>query len=114
MDFPSIAEQAERRYISTGRLPEPVMVQRLLADAHTIDCHSVLRTLVGGVVTLGLADGPDTFPSSAVASSATASLASPPSLASLGVLVGAWSPQVRLAVGVTQFDAAEADARRMT
>ncbi|MCA6116607.1 glutaminase A [Bradyrhizobium sp. WSM 1738] len=34
MDFPSIAEQAERPYISTGHLPEPEMVQKLVSDAH--------------------------------------------------------------------------------
>jgi len=33
MDFPSIAEQAERPYISTGHLPEPETVQRLMSDA---------------------------------------------------------------------------------
>ncbi|WP_407151962.1 glutaminase A [Bradyrhizobium sp. ORS 86] len=31
---PSIAEQAERPYISTGHLPEPEMVQRLVSEAH--------------------------------------------------------------------------------
>jgi hypothetical protein len=44
MDFPSIAEQAERLYISTGHLPEPDIVQRLVSDAHTVDRRSVLRT----------------------------------------------------------------------
>ena len=34
MDFPSIAEQTERPYISTGHLPEPETVQRLVSDAH--------------------------------------------------------------------------------
>jgi glutaminase len=34
VDFPSIAEPAERPYISTGHLPEPGMVQQLVADAH--------------------------------------------------------------------------------
>ena len=34
MDLPSIAEQTERPYISTGHLPEPEMVQRLVSDAH--------------------------------------------------------------------------------
>ena len=34
MDFPSIAEQAERPYISTGHLPEPEMVQKLVSEAH--------------------------------------------------------------------------------
>jgi len=34
MDFPSIAEQSERPYISTGHLPEPEMVQKLVLDAH--------------------------------------------------------------------------------
>jgi len=34
MDFPSIAERTERPYISTGHLPEPEMVQRLVSDAH--------------------------------------------------------------------------------
>jgi glutaminase len=34
MDFPSIAEQTDRPYISTGHLPEPAMVQRLVSDAH--------------------------------------------------------------------------------
>jgi glutaminase len=34
MDFPSIAEQTDRPYISTGHLPEPEMVQRLVSDAH--------------------------------------------------------------------------------
>src|SRR4030095_6966264 len=33
MDFPSIAEQTDRPYISTGHLPEPEMVQRLAAEA---------------------------------------------------------------------------------
>ncbi|WP_249131554.1 MULTISPECIES: glutaminase [unclassified Bradyrhizobium] len=31
---PSIAEQAERPFISTGRLPEPEMVQELVSQAH--------------------------------------------------------------------------------
>ncbi|KRQ12358.1 glutaminase [Bradyrhizobium pachyrhizi] len=31
---PSIAEQAERPYISTGHLPEPEMVQELVSQAH--------------------------------------------------------------------------------
>jgi len=31
---PSIAEQAERPYISTGHLPDPEMVQRLVSEAH--------------------------------------------------------------------------------
>ena len=34
MDFPSIAEQADRPYISTGHLPEPEWVQRLVSEAH--------------------------------------------------------------------------------
>jgi glutaminase len=34
VDFPSIAEPAERPYISTGHLPEPEMVQKLVSDAH--------------------------------------------------------------------------------
>ena len=34
MDLPSIAEQAERPYISTGHLPEAEMVQKLVSDAH--------------------------------------------------------------------------------
>ena len=34
MDSPSISEQAERPYISTGHLPEPEMVQRPVDDAH--------------------------------------------------------------------------------
>ena len=55
MDFPSTAEQAERPYISTGHLPKPAIVQKLASDAHTIDRRSVLRTLVGGAVTVGLA-----------------------------------------------------------
>jgi hypothetical protein len=54
MDFPSIAEQAERPYIPTVRLPEPDIVQRLGSDAHTIDRRRALRTLIGGVVTVGL------------------------------------------------------------
>ena len=33
MDLPS-GEEAERPYISTGHLPEPEMVQRLVSDAH--------------------------------------------------------------------------------
>src|SRR5215207_936314 len=34
MDLPSISEQTDRPYISTGHLPEPDMVQKLVADAH--------------------------------------------------------------------------------
>ena len=34
MDFPSLEDQAERPYISTGHLPEPEMVQKLVSDAH--------------------------------------------------------------------------------
>ena len=34
MDLPSISEQPERPYISTGHLPEPEMVQRLVDEAH--------------------------------------------------------------------------------
>ena len=34
MDFPSTAEQTERPYISTGHLPEPETVQKLVSDAH--------------------------------------------------------------------------------
>jgi hypothetical protein len=34
MDLPSIAEQAERPYISTGHLPEPEAAQKLISDAH--------------------------------------------------------------------------------
>jgi glutaminase len=34
MDSPSITEQAERPYISTGHLPESETVQRLVSDAH--------------------------------------------------------------------------------
>jgi glutaminase len=34
MDLPSIAEQAERRYVSTGHLPEAETVQTLVSDAH--------------------------------------------------------------------------------
>ena len=34
MDSPSITEQAERPYVSTGHLPEPEMVQGLVSDAH--------------------------------------------------------------------------------
>jgi glutaminase len=34
MDLPSGAEETERPYISTGHLPEPEMVQRLVSDAH--------------------------------------------------------------------------------
>ncbi len=33
MDFPSIAEPAERPYISTGHLPKPETVQKLVSDA---------------------------------------------------------------------------------
>jgi glutaminase len=32
--MPSIAEQTERSYISTGHLPEPETVQKLVSDAH--------------------------------------------------------------------------------
>ena len=32
MDFPSIAEQSDRPYISTGHLPEPEMVQWLVSN----------------------------------------------------------------------------------
>jgi hypothetical protein len=79
MDFPSIAEQAERPYISTGHLPEPDIVQRLVSDAHTVDRRGVLRT-------------------------PTAS--SPPSPpASLGLLVAPWPPPFPLAAGVTEFEA---------
>ncbi|MET0677726.1 MAG: glutaminase, partial [Bradyrhizobium sp.] len=35
MDFPSIAEPAERPYVSTGHLPDPEMVQKLVSDAHS-------------------------------------------------------------------------------
>jgi glutaminase len=34
VDLPSIAEQAERPYISTGHLPGPEDVQKLISDAH--------------------------------------------------------------------------------
>jgi len=34
MDLPSISEQADHPYVSTGHLPEPEMVQRLVSDAH--------------------------------------------------------------------------------
>src|SRR6185295_10276311 len=34
MDFPSTVEQTDRPYISTGHLPEPEMVQRLVSDAY--------------------------------------------------------------------------------
>lgn len=34
MDLPSIAEQAERPYVSTGHLPEAGTVQTLVSDAH--------------------------------------------------------------------------------
>jgi glutaminase len=34
MDSPSITEQAERPYISTGHLPEAETVQQLVSDAH--------------------------------------------------------------------------------
>src|SRR5580704_1708716 len=34
MDSPSITEQAERPYISTGHLPEAETVQNLVSDAH--------------------------------------------------------------------------------
>jgi len=33
MDSPSITEQAERPYISTGHLPDPETVQELVSDA---------------------------------------------------------------------------------
>ena len=33
MDSPSITEQAERPYISTGHLPEPETVQQLVSEA---------------------------------------------------------------------------------
>jgi glutaminase len=33
MDSPSIAEQAERPYVSTGHLPGPEMVQQLVSEA---------------------------------------------------------------------------------
>jgi len=35
VDFPSIAEPAERPYVSTGHLPDPEMVQKLVSDAHS-------------------------------------------------------------------------------
>jgi glutaminase len=34
MDFPSIAEQTEPPYISTGHLPEPELVRKRVSDAH--------------------------------------------------------------------------------
>jgi glutaminase len=34
MDLPSISEQADHLYVSTGHLPKPEMVQRLVSDAH--------------------------------------------------------------------------------
>src|SRR3981189_1994803 len=34
MDFPSLAEQTERPYVSTGHLPEAETVQKLVSDAH--------------------------------------------------------------------------------
>ena len=34
MDLPSIAEQTERPYVSTGHLPEAETVQKLVSDAH--------------------------------------------------------------------------------
>ena len=34
MGWPSISEQAERPYVSTGHLPEPELVQRLVSDVH--------------------------------------------------------------------------------
>lgn len=34
MDLPSISEQADQPYISTGHLPESEIVQRLVSDAH--------------------------------------------------------------------------------
>ncbi len=34
MDLPSIADQAERPYVSTGHLPEAETVQKLVSDAH--------------------------------------------------------------------------------
>jgi glutaminase len=34
MDLPSIAEQTERPYVSTGHLPEAETVQKLVVDAH--------------------------------------------------------------------------------
>ena len=34
MDLPSILEQADHRYVSTGHLPKPEMVQRLVSDVH--------------------------------------------------------------------------------
>jgi glutaminase len=34
MDSPSIAQQTEHPYISTGHLPEPETVQKLVSDAH--------------------------------------------------------------------------------
>jgi len=34
MDFPSIAEQSDRPYISTRRLPEHEMVARSVSDTH--------------------------------------------------------------------------------
>lgn len=34
MDLPSIAEQTERPYVSTGHLPEAETVRKLVSDAH--------------------------------------------------------------------------------
>ena len=34
MSLPSVAKQTEPPYVSTGHLPEPEMVQRLVSDAH--------------------------------------------------------------------------------
>jgi glutaminase len=34
VDLPSIAEQTERPYVSTGHLPEAETVQKLVSDAH--------------------------------------------------------------------------------
>jgi glutaminase len=34
MDLPSIAEQAERPYVSTGHLPEAETAHKLVSDAH--------------------------------------------------------------------------------
>lgn len=34
MDLPSTAEQTDQPYISTGHLPEPAAVQKLITDAH--------------------------------------------------------------------------------
>jgi glutaminase len=53
MDSPSITEQAERPYISTGHLPDPETVQELVSDAHwrsktNTDCQNsqIYPTLV--------------------------------------------------------------------